>query len=237
MRISGKLLTAAIMMSAVVLPSMASAQVVVTGARQDRSTVNQYLGKDVSAIGLTRQADFFVKPLYVSSDSRNREARKAEVTTMLRATIAAAEQQGISLVAGQYTLEPVTVDALDKLTFGNGSRPDTTRVTIYARLPVGGEIKSADEADQRIVPFVKSVAANGRSYIDTGRTSLAITDPDQYRLDVVKTVAREARSYASQFGSDYGVLINGLDSDLYWKQASETEVFLYIEHSFTIQPK
>ncbi len=223
--------------ASVLLPSIASAQVVVTGARQDRSSVNQYLGKDVSAIGLTRQADFFVKPLFVSSDSRDREARKAEVTAMLRATIAAAQQQGVALVAGQYTLEPVTADRLDKLTFGSGSRPDTTRVTIYARLPVGGEIKSADEADERIVPFVKSVAANGRSYIDTGRTSLAITDPDQYRLDVVKTVAREAKSYAAQFGSDYGVSIDGLDSDLYWKQASETEVFLYIEHSFSIQPK
>ncbi|WP_298470160.1 hypothetical protein [uncultured Erythrobacter sp.] len=220
-----------------VLPAVANAQVVVTGARQDRSSVNQYLGKDVSAIGLTRQADFFVKPLFVSSDSRDREARQAEVTAMLRATIAAAQQQGISLVAGQYTLEPVTADRLDKLTFGSGSRPDTTRVTIYARLPVGGEIKSADEANERIDPFVKSVVANGRSYIDTGRTSLAITDPDQYRLDVVKTVAREAKSYAAQFGSDYGVSIDGLDSDLYWKQASETEVFLYIEHSFSIKPK
>ena len=39
------------------------------------------------------------------------------------------------------------------------------------------------------------------------------------------------------FGSGYGVEIRGLESDLYWQQASETEVFLYIEHSFTIAPR
>ncbi|MEM8724799.1 MAG: hypothetical protein AAGE86_04665 [Pseudomonadota bacterium] len=223
--------------ASIALPAVASAQVVVTGARQDRSTTNQYLGNDVSAIGLTRQADFFVKPLYVSSDSRDASIRRQEVTTMLRATIAAAQEQGIALVAGDYTLEPLTVGTLEDLTYGRGSRPDTTRVTIYARLPVDGPIKSVDEADKRIVPFVKSIAANGRSYIDTGKTSLAITDPDQYRIDVVQTIAQEARSYAAKFGSDYGIEITGLDSDLYWQQSSETEVFLYIQHEFAIKPK
>lgn len=36
------------------------------------------------------------------------------------------------------------------------------------------------------------------------------------------------------FGSGYGVDIDGLDGDLYWQQSSETEIFLYIEHSFSI---
>ncbi|MDJ0642431.1 MAG: hypothetical protein QNJ15_06420 [Erythrobacter sp.] len=219
------------------VPAVANAQVVVTGSRQDRSTTNQYLGNDVSAIGLTRQADFFVKPLYVSSDSRDSNIRRQEVTTMLRATIAAAQEQGIALVAGDYTLSPLTLETLEDLTYGRGSRPDTTRVTIYARLPVGGQIDSVEEADKRIVPFVKSIPANGRSYVDTGKTSLAITDPDQYRIDVVQTVAQEARSYAAKFGSDYGIEISGLDSDLYWQQSSETEVFLYIQHRFVIKPK
>lgn len=223
----------------VLLPSIASAQVVVTGQRQDRSASNVYFSgnNDASAIGLTRQADFFVKPLYVSSDTRNADERKAEVTTMLREAIAAAKSQNIALVAGSYTLKPLTEESLETLTYGRGSRPDTTRVTIYARIPVGGSMKSTDEANKRINPFVKSIPANGRSFIDTGKTSLAITDPDQYRLDVVKEIAREARSYSAQFGSDYGVEIRGLDTDLFWQQSSETEVFLYIKHNFVIKPK
>ncbi|MEP0189091.1 MAG: hypothetical protein ABJP70_04580 [Erythrobacter sp.] len=224
---------------AVLAPSVASAQVVVTGARQDRSAANVYFSgnSDASAIGLTRKADFFVKPLFVSSDTRNADERKGEVTTMLREAIAAARAQNISLVAGSYTLEPLTEQSLETLTYGRGNRPDTTRVTIYARIPVGGSMNSTEEADKRISPFVKSIPANGRSFIDTGKTSLAITDPDQYRLEVVKAIAREARSYSTQFGSDYGVEIRGLDTELFWQQSSETEVFLYIKHNFVIKPK
>ena len=110
-------------------------------------------------------------------------------------------------------------------------------MTIYARLPVGGAMDSTDRADEKITPFIKGITATGRSYIDTGATSLAINEPDQYRLDVVKAIASEARSYSAQFGSDYGVEIRGLDTDLFWKQAGETEVFLYIKHNFVIRPR
>ena len=230
-------LTLLITTAAALAPALAGAQVRVTEAAQNRSDTNAYFANNEPAIGLTRKADFFVKPLYVSSDSRDATVRKSEVTTMLEATMAAAKAQNIQLVAGDYTLEPLTAETLDDLTFGRGSRPDTTRVTIYARLPVDGSIDSTESADERINPFVKSIAATGRSYIDTGRTDLAITKPDQYRLDVVKAIAAEARSYSAQFGSDYGVEIRGLETDLFWKQAGETEVFLYIKHSFVISPK
>lgn len=223
--------------AAMTVPAIASAQVRVTYQAQNRADTNAYFANNEPAIGLTRKADFFVKPLYVSSDSRDADVRKNEVTTMLQATMAAAKAQGIQLVAGDYTLEPLTAETLDDLTFGRGSRPDTTRVTIYARLPVDGSIDSTSSADERIDPFVKAIPATGRSYIDTGKTDLAIMKPDQYRLDVVKAIAAEARAYSAQFGSDYGVEIRGLDTDLFWKQAGETEVFLYIKHNFVIKPK
>ena len=62
-----------------------------------------------SAIGLTRTADYFVKPIYVNSDSRDAAVRRSEVNTMLEATIALAESKGISLVAGEFKLAPLTL--------------------------------------------------------------------------------------------------------------------------------
>lgn len=232
-----KLILFAAASAAMLAPSIASAQVRVTEAAQNRTSTNAYFENNEPAIGLMRKADFFVKPIHINSDSRDATVRLDEVKTMLRATMAAASAQGISLVAGDYTLEPVTEDSFDRLTFGGGARPDTTRVTIYARLPVEGAMNSTDKADARINPFVKGVAATGRSYIETGATSLAINDPDQYRLDVVKAIAREAKAYSTQFGPDYGVEIRGLETDLFWKQAGATEVFLYIRHNFVIAPK
>ena len=221
-------------------PTIAAAQdtVVVTGSRIDRSDYDEYYDDQQSAIGLTRTADYFVKPIFVNSDSRDANVRAQEVTAMLGALIERAEAQGISLVAGEYKLSPLNLNTMeDLLTYGVGNRPDTTRVKLYARLPVGGKFKGQDEVDEAIANFRKNVPATGRSYIETGSTDLAIDDPDQYRGAVVREIADEAKRYASMFGNDYGIEIRGLDSALYFKQASQTEVFLYIEHSFVIKPK
>ena len=87
----------------------------------------------------------------------------------------------------------------------------------------------------KIAAFVRSVPVTGRSFIETGSTVLGLSNPDQYRLAVVQAIADESK--AGQYGSDYGIEIRELDSELYWQQASETDVFLYIKHSFVIRPK
>ncbi|MCL9998759.1 MAG: hypothetical protein NBV68_05220 [Erythrobacter sp.] len=225
----------------VLMPGVALAQdegmIVVTGSRVDRDDYDQYYDEGQSAIGLTRKADNFVKPIYVNSDSRDPEVRRAEVTAMLQDVMKLAARQGIALVAGDYKLVPLTDESLKALSFGTGNRPDTTRVKVYARLAVGGSYAGVKEVDAAIAAFVKAVPLTGRSYIETGGTDLAINNPQGYRGAVVKAIADEAKRYAAMFGPDYGIEIRGLDSELYFKQASETEVFLYIEHSFVIRPK
>ena len=239
MRISKILIAGAALSLAI--PGQTYAQdegsIIVTGSRVDRSNYDRYYDDDQSAIGLTRKADYFVKPIYVSSDTREAALRLEELKTMLKETISLAPGAGIDLVAGSYRLQPVSIENMDDLNITSGRRPDTSRVLIYARIPVGGATENVKDADARIQAFIKSIPATGRSFIDTGTTGLAIDNPDQYRGAVVKAIAEESRRYAGMFGSDYGVEIRGLDSELYFKQASETEVFLFIEHSFIIKPK
>ncbi|MEO0590665.1 MAG: hypothetical protein AAFZ11_08905 [Pseudomonadota bacterium] len=227
---------------AVLTPAAASAQddmgaIIVTGSRSERDAFDRYYDDEQSAIGLTRTADYFVKPIYVNSDSRDPKLRKAEVSAMLKALLERAQAEGVTLVAGEYKLAPVTLDGLSELPFNRGRRPDTTRVQVYARVPVSGAFKGVDEVDELVDSFKKTVPATGRSYLETGPTVLAIDNPDQYRRAVVKAIAEEAKAYAAMFGNDYGIDVRGLDSELYFKQASQTEVFLYIEHSFAIRPK
>lgn len=236
------LFATAIAVAAPVLPLAAQDTVVVTGSRQDRSSLNAYLGptrngSGPSAIGVTRRADYFVTPLFVSSDSRNFEERKEELFKMLGETLKSAEAQGIDIVAGRFKLEPVTMANMRELPLVGGNRPDTNRVQIYARTPLRGEDPSVTRTAERIKEFVKAVPATGRSFIDVGTTGLGIDDPEQYRKAVVGEIAREATAYAKLFGNDYGVSITGLHGDLYFQQSSETEVFLYIEHTFDIAPK
>ena len=224
----------------VAMPVVAAAQentVVVTGSRADRSANFKYYEANQPAIGFTRKADFFVKPIYVNSDSRGAQLRRDELFAMLRATIETASAEGISLVAGDYSLQSLTLENMEEMPIRSGGRPDTSRVTLYARLPVEGKDARASRANERIEAFTKSIPATGRSFIQTGNVELAINTPDQYRINVVREIAEESRRYASLFGSDYGIQITGLDSELFCKQASETEVFLYIRHNFVVQPK
>lgn len=230
---------AALAATAMPFPVWAQAEesIVVTGSRVERDSYDQYYDDEQSAIGLTRKADNFVKPIFINSDSRDPDVRRAEVSAMLEETMRLAAKQGIGLVAGDYKLTTLTPETLKELSYGTGSRPDTTRVKIYARLPVGGSYAGVEEVDKAIAAFTKTVPVSGRSYIETGSTDLAINNPQSYRAAVVKAIADEAKRYAAMFGPDYGIEIRGLDSELYFKQASETEVFLYISHSFVIRPK
>jgi hypothetical protein len=222
-------------------PIAAAAQdtIVVTGSRQDRSATNAYFTPNNSpaAIGVTRKADYFVTPLFVSSDSRDPDLRSEELFAMLGQTLDRAKAQGIDIVAGRYTLSPVTRETMRDLPLVGGNRPDTSRVQIYARIPLASSGGGVAKTAEQIAAFVKGVPATGRSFIDIGTTGLAIDNPEQYRSAVVRHVAEESTRYAAMFGSGYGVQIEGLEGDLYWQQASETEVFLYIEHRFTIMPK
>ena len=211
--------------------------IVVTGSRNERGSYDAYYDEQQSAIGLTRKADKFVKPIYINSDSRGPEIRRAKVTAMLQETIRLAAKEGIALIAGDYRLVPLTEQTLKNLSFGTGTRPDTTRVKIVARLSVGERFARVGEVDTAIAAFVKTVPVSGRSYIETARTDLAINNPQANRGAVVKAIADEAKRYAAMFGNDYGVEIRGLNSGLFFKQASETEVFLYIAHTFVIRPK
>lgn len=220
------------------MPALAQddSTIIVTGSRVERDDYDEYYDDDQSAIGLTRQADYFVKPILVSSDSRDSDTRRAEVTAMLQATIARAEAQGINLVAGRYRLRTLNAETLEDLTYGRGSRPDTTQVQIYARLPVGGRFDRVEDVDELVSEFTKDIPVTGRSYIETRSTVLAIDNPQSYRGAVVEAIADESKRYAAMFGPGYGVEVRGLDSELYFKQASETEVFLYIRHTFIIRP-
>jgi hypothetical protein len=225
---------------AVSAPSPVLAQdetIVITASRNSQSDTNIYFDEGQAAIGLTQRADFFVKPIFINSDSRDETMRRDEVLAMLRETITRANQEGIVLVAGQYSLQPLTLANFEELPMGRGTRPDTTRVQIYARLPLEGANPRASAADDRIARFIQAIPVTGRSFIETGSTNLALNNPQQYRAAVVQAIAAEATRYAGFFGSNYGVEIRGLESDLFWQQASETEVFLYIEHNFVIRPR
>lgn len=233
-RTSLKLIVAATLAA---LPLAAHAQnedmgeVVVTAQRSDR----EYYSDEQPVIGLRRQADSAVQSVAFTSDSRDEDMRKREIRAMLLAALDRADGAGVQLVTGDFELVPVTRANYLTLTFGRGSRPDTSEIALMVKAKLAG---SAGGAQDRIDRYIKAVPANGRALLEKrGGLTLTIINPDQYRDDIVKLIAEASKRYAGYFGADYGVEVSGLNEQLSWAQVSNTEVFLFIPYRFTIKPK
>lgn len=223
--------------AACTLPATARAQdaglgeIIVTAQRSS----GDFFSDEQTVIGLKRQADSAVQPVLVSSDSREESVRKKEILAMVASAIQRAPAAGVELVTGDFELVPLTMSSYRDLVFGKGARPDTSQIRLMVKARLSG---STGGAQKRIDDFIKAVPPDGRSLMEKqGNLTLTIINPDQYRDDIVRRVAEEAKRYAGYFGADYGVEVSGLNEQLAWTQISNTEVFLYIPYQFVVRPK
>ncbi len=237
-----------------------SGEIVVTAMRMQQQLQDGPLSV-VSAkppvIGLKRRADSALRNIDIVSDSREEPTRRREVTAMLLAAIEQAKRSGFSLVTGQYEVIEITsanwqkqfpalvakanaADDEDDDDDEDDNKPQpgfeddgrNAAVHLKVKTKLDGTI---DNAEQKIKNFVKSVPVTGRALIkQKGGLALTIIKPEQYRDDIYQKIATGAKQAVSFYGPEYGVIVNGLDDEIAWRQVSNTEVFLYIPYGFTI---
>lgn len=206
-------------------------EVVVTGNRFN----TRYAQQDRPVIGLRRQADAAVVPVSISSDTRDEPTRKKEIHAVLLAALDRAPGVGVELVSGTVQLAPVTKANYQDVPFQYAGRVDTSKIDIMLKVKLAG---SAAAAEKKLTDFVKATSGSGRATIDkTGGLTLTIVNPDQYRDEIVKLVAEDAKHNAGIFGSDFAFNISGIDGQVAWSQVSRTDVFLYLPYKYTIVPK
>lgn len=195
----------------------------------------RYAQQDRPVVGLRRQADAAVMPVSISSDTRDETTRKKEIHTVLLAALDRAPDADIELVSGTVQLSPVTKANYQELQFQYAGRVDTSKIDIMLRVKLAG---SAAVAEKKLIDFIKAISGSGRATIDkTGGLTLTIVNPDQYRDDIVKLVAEDAKHNAGIFGPDFAFHISGIDGQVAWSQVSSTDVFLYLPYKYTIVPK
>jgi hypothetical protein len=206
-------------------------EVVVTANRLNA----RYAQQDRPVVGLRRQADSAVIEVWFSSDAREEAVRKREIHTMLASALDKAGGSGVELVSGAFELGPVTKANYQELPLVFAGRVDTSKAVLMFKTKLAG---SAAAAEQKLKDFAKSAPKSGRGAVDVaGAITLTIVNPDQYREAIVKLIAENARHYASVFGPDYAVQVNGIDAQISWSQVSSTDVFLYVPYHYTIVPK
>lgn len=204
-------------------------EIIVTAARRDQDDYDD----SAPLVGLRRTADFAVRPVKITGDTRDPQKRRDEIFAMVRNAIETAARQGVELSTGEVVLTPLTLANYRDLELGNDKRPDTEQVGFFVKSSLKGS--DAKAALDRIERYIKAVPVVGRAeLIATGDLTLSVVDPDQYRAEIVAMVAADARTTAARLGPDYGVDITGLDKRVLWSRDGLTEVLLYVPYSYRV---
>ena len=184
-------------------------------------------------IGLTRRADYIVIMVSFASDSRDGLVRKEEIHAMLLDALGKSEAAGLGLATGNPVLVPLTRANYQDVALQYAGREDTSKADIMVSVPLTG---TPADAEKRVDTFVGSLKRTGRGtiYKAYGNRMIGVRSPQQYRAQIVRLIADDARANAEVFGPDYRAVVDGIDKPVQWSQVGETDVFLYLPYTYRI---
>lgn len=206
-------------------------EIVVTASR-----LKEYDPAETPQVTLRKRADNLITAVTVTCDTRDQSQRRAELRATLRNMIrAAGPDRTIALGIGDEVVGAFDESMLDSVIVPD-ARADTSRATVIVKTAVTAD-DSFDAATSRIRAFVARTEKVGRSEIllNSG-WELTLINPSQYRPEVARLVAEDARRMSGLFGEGYGVEVTGLQLPVSWYQAGPLDLALYVPYRLTVRP-
>ena len=206
-------------------------EVVVTGSRLQEYDANQ-----TPFVVMKKRADNLITVVKVVCDTRDLSERRAELKATLRNLIKAAQQdKTITLGVGDEIVGVFDETMLDAV-IEPDAKADTSRASLVIKTAVSAT-DSFDAATGRIKAFVARTAKVGRTEVlFDNKWELTLVGPGQYRSEVARLVAEDARRIAAVFGDGYGVEVQGLQLPVSWYQAGPLDLALYVPYKLTVRP-
>jgi hypothetical protein len=215
------------------------AEIVVTANRLSRTDDDQ--PDTIPTIGLRRRGDFLVQLYNIVGDTRDPAKRREEVyDTLLNVITAAEDNSDIRISVGTGELRAVTKANYRAIPLNGsyGNRSDTSYVAVFVKHRLALDGSNAKQAVTAIESFAKRVKPVGRSeIIPYGDTQISIINPQQYRYDILKLAADDAKKVAALFGPNYGIDFSSFTRPVEWIGETPTEVFMYIRYGASISPQ
>lgn len=205
-------------------------EVVVTGIR----------GSDTELPGVVykRRADFLLLEIKVVNDSRDEETRVKEIVKTLKNAIAVAKKEKdiqLSIIKDGFVLPLESVD--ESIKVGSGQRPDTSEIEIRAKTVITDNTNNPEKLLSKLNTFADSVPVEGRTeLISYDEADVSVVNPHQYRSNIIALVAEDVKNTTSALGSDYRVLMSGLDSPVKWVRVGPVHLAMYIPYKYQIIP-
>jgi len=206
-------------------------EIVVTAQR-----LSEYDPLKTPDVTLTKRADFLLTKVEVVCDTRDESQRRSELRTTLRNMIAAARKDSrIQLGTGDDIVGLFDEGTIEKV-IAPDKKADTSRATVLIKTAVT-PADTFDQATTRIRNFVERVPKVGRTEVLIDNDwELSIIGPNQYRMQIAKLVADDAKTTSGLFGAGYAVEVEGLQLPVSWYQSGPLDLALYIPYRLTIRP-
>jgi hypothetical protein len=205
-------------------------EVVVTGMRSDAP---------VPGTSLKRPGDFLLLMVEVSNDSRDDKTRDAEIKETLRAMLAAAGRDKsieLSVIGDNNLVLPLRLDS-GTLTLAKGKRPDTSETTISVKTRIPANVANSSALVAKLRDFVKGIKPAGRTIVDgDGDFEISLVKPSQYRDEVIALFAADVKKVTAALGSDYKVVVQGIDKPIQWVRDGMLEVTIFVPYTYDVLP-
>lgn len=206
-------------------------EIVVTGSR-----LSEYDAASTPQVVLRKRADNLITIATVVCDTRDESQRKAELKATLRNLIRAAGQdKRIELAVGEEVLGDFDESMLDTV-IQKGGKADTSTATLIIKTSVSAD-DTFDSATGRIESFAERTPKEGRTEVLLDDDwELTLLTPSQYRPEVARLIAEDARKMAALYGEGYGVEVQGLQLPVSWYQAGPLDLAIYIPYRLNVRP-
>jgi hypothetical protein len=180
-----------------------------------------------------KRADFLLLEISLVNDSREEERRRTEVYTTLKSLLKGVPAGSkIELFTEEFTLTPAHYQIP---LFEVAEKRDTSRVTLYAKIPLS-ESDDVGALAESLRTFVGRIKGDGRTEIFSGELGLSIKNPEKYRYEVVQAVAADVKKLRESFGDSFEIIVTGLDSRLEWERTTVSEIELYLPMKYEVFP-
>lgn len=184
---------------------------------------------------ITRRADFAVVEVEIQSDTRDREARVAEMIEALRRLEASARRADMTLALVDDDIDIVRRFSLEgaRQLMQEGRRTDTSRLTVRVRTAVAAD-DTLESIHDRVERLVEALSKPGRVEMDVGETDLTMVNLERYRGDMLRAILTEARDLSQMSGGVQSVDVGGLENQVAFKRSSDLELVLFLPYQLGV---
>lgn len=191
-------------------------------------------GPSVSTF-LQKEADYVSMPLSVKCDHKD-PAKRFEIIAQTETSIINAAgttnnirvHSGPVVLSGRPTGKSIGFSSLE-------GYAGSTQAQLHVLIPFVGTGKDVFPCAAEITKFVQGVKLPDGAVLDYGQIHLGVENPEQYREALLKAIADETSRSMTLLGSNGQVIVSGLESPVFVRQADESHVDLFLNYSLSLR--